>query len=247
MEPQGEYRDEKGYPISREEFQRIIQETLSHPDDAYRCPYGRIKFWSESQNTIVIYDPNDVDGGTAYRPDPNPKVTRGYFDDMKAWDLMTGRDETMKISGHLKALEADSVVLTLSWGGFANIGKALNEVCLGYRVKDFSTKMGAERDKVKQILLAGNPVRDHMVASDFDYVSVRLSRWELRAIIGALQEVCSELGFEFYARMGVEVGELAQMTAELVPIYDEMCRRQALEGSPPSAEQAVLLRAEKYF
>ncbi|MFH0824815.1 MAG: hypothetical protein V2B18_18845, partial [Pseudomonadota bacterium] len=136
----------------------------------------------------------------------------------------------------LDELEADRVILNLSREELGNMRGTLNEVCRGMRVKNFSTKMGADRDKTIQIHLTIRSVCDHMDEFDFDYVSVRLRGWELRAIIGAMQEICRELGFEFSTRMGVEQSVIEQMEEELVPIYDQMCRKQELEGTPPSAE-----------
>ncbi|MFH0821641.1 MAG: hypothetical protein V2B18_02735, partial [Pseudomonadota bacterium] len=143
-------------------------------------------------------------------------------------------------------LEADRIVLTLSLDELGNMGNALGQVCSGFYVKDFVTKMGAKEDKVRPILRHYiNPVRDRMDEFGFQRVSVRLSGWELRAIIGALQEVCRGLGFDFSTRMGVKRSEIHQMIEELGAIYDQMQRQRALEETPPAAEQDYLFRVEE--
>ncbi|MFH0824814.1 MAG: hypothetical protein V2B18_18840, partial [Pseudomonadota bacterium] len=91
VEDQFEYQDRKtGKPISREEYQKIIQETVSNPSDAYRFKNGRTMYWG-SDGTIVFQDPNAEDGGPAFRPDPDPKVGKVYFDDLKAEDQGKGK------------------------------------------------------------------------------------------------------------------------------------------------------------
>ncbi|MFH0825710.1 MAG: hypothetical protein V2B18_23390, partial [Pseudomonadota bacterium] len=128
----------------------------------------------------------------------------------------------------LKQIEADRVVLNFCRHELGNMNNALNEVCNARRALDFVTKMGAAWDKVRPILHDYiNPVCNQMDEFGFQRVSVRLSGWELRAIIGALQDVCRGLGFDFSTRMGVKRGEIHQMIEALGVIYDQMCRKQA--------------------
>ncbi|MFH0825709.1 MAG: hypothetical protein V2B18_23385, partial [Pseudomonadota bacterium] len=64
---------EEDVPISRVEFQRLIQSALSMPDRAKVLENGQIAYEYKDKHTgeriVVIYNPDDPDLGTAYYPD----------------------------------------------------------------------------------------------------------------------------------------------------------------------------------
>jgi hypothetical protein len=123
----------------------------------------------------------------------------------------------------LKGVEADHALLILSGSELRGMGNALNEICNGIFVADFTAKMGAEPDTVHQILLDMLAIYRKMKQSGSKQVVVRLSRSELRAIIGALKEVRQGIdAIEFFTRLGVECGEVDRILDEVISIYGKM-------------------------
>jgi hypothetical protein len=48
-----------------------------------KLPRGRTAYWDDATQTVVIHDPNNVDWGTAFRPDPAKySPPRSYFEDL---------------------------------------------------------------------------------------------------------------------------------------------------------------------
>lgn len=120
----------------------------------------------------------------------------------------------------LREFDMDHVLLRLSLDELGTAGNALNEVCNGIRVDDFESKMGGSPSEVEQILDDIIPIYRQMERSGTPHVLVRLSRYEMRAIIGALKEVCHGIDeFEFATRMGAERAEVDQILDEITPIY----------------------------
>jgi hypothetical protein len=54
----------------------IIDGTILNPDDSKELPKNRSAYWNDEEGIVVITDPDNPDGGTAFRPDDG-KV---YFD-----------------------------------------------------------------------------------------------------------------------------------------------------------------------
>ena len=70
--------DEQQYPgMTKDAFKKLIRDTMKHPDDFKELPGGRAAYWNDAEQTIVITNPEDPDGGTAFRPDEK----KAYFDD----------------------------------------------------------------------------------------------------------------------------------------------------------------------
>lgn len=61
------------------EFAQHIDNVLSMPSASKALRGGREAFWDDVSRTVVIKNPNDPDGGTAFRP------VRGkaYFDNLR--------------------------------------------------------------------------------------------------------------------------------------------------------------------
>ena len=51
------------------EFALLIQTVLQAPSAERKLEGGRTAFWHDQSATIVIINPADADGGTAFRPD----------------------------------------------------------------------------------------------------------------------------------------------------------------------------------
>lgn len=68
---QGEYPGK-----SQQDFEKIVDETILHPDDVKQLSRGRTAYWNDAEQTIVIHDPSSPDGGTAFRPTDG----KAYFD-----------------------------------------------------------------------------------------------------------------------------------------------------------------------
>jgi hypothetical protein len=123
----------------------------------------------------------------------------------------------------LKGFDADHVSFLLSRHELATMHQALNEVCHGLRVVDFEAKMGSEKSETWPILKNIGRIYKEMKKLGDQDVEMSLSRRQLRAIIGAFEEVCREIDdIEFSTRMGAERGEVDQILEEIVPIYHQM-------------------------
>jgi len=123
----------------------------------------------------------------------------------------------------LKELDAHEVSLIVSHHELGTMGNALNEVCNGIAVEDFETKMGAELSRVHDLLEDIIQIYHQMKQTEALYAVVSWSRHELRAIIGALEEVCEEIdAIEFATRMSAQRSEVDQILDEIIPIYDKM-------------------------
>jgi filamentous hemagglutinin len=72
---------QKEYPgvTSKPQFQKVVQETIDNPSAEKPLKNGRYGWWNDSSGTVVIYDPNSPDGGTAFRP----TAGKSYYDNLK--------------------------------------------------------------------------------------------------------------------------------------------------------------------
>jgi hypothetical protein len=84
----GEYRSGQIYagtdyalpPIRTEEqFADLVTRNLLQPDAERALERGRRAFWEEDFGGLVIFDPNNPDCGTAFRP----RRGKAYFDDLR--------------------------------------------------------------------------------------------------------------------------------------------------------------------
>ena len=123
----------------------------------------------------------------------------------------------------VKKLAADHISLVVSQSELGRMGNGLNEVCNGIHVVDFKSKMGGNPDEVQRILDDIVAIYRKMEKSGSSLVTVNLSDHELRAIIGALKEVCVGIDeFEFSVRMGAARSEVEQILDQIVRIYRKM-------------------------
>jgi hypothetical protein len=70
-------QDEFPEVVDRKQFRNLIQKILSDPTDWKRLEGGRSAYWDKETGTVVIRDPRDPDGGTAFRPDTGKR----YYDE----------------------------------------------------------------------------------------------------------------------------------------------------------------------
>jgi len=139
---------------------------------------------------------------------------------------MSGDEETIM---ELKDLDASNVRLVVSLDDLGTMSNALNEVCNGFEVADFRTKMGGNEEEVERILDDIIPVYRRMEQTESPHALVRFSRFELRAIIGALKEVCRVLDPDvFSTRMGATRDEADEILDTIVPIYRKMKEAERL-------------------
>lgn len=47
----------------------LISQILADPDAVKDGPGGKVAFWDDETETVVIYDPSGADDGTAFQPD----------------------------------------------------------------------------------------------------------------------------------------------------------------------------------
>jgi hypothetical protein len=123
----------------------------------------------------------------------------------------------------VKKRAADHISLVVSQSELGRMGNALNEVCNGIHVVDFKSKMGGNPDEVQRVLDDIVAIYRKMEKSGSSLVTVNLCDHELRAIIGALKEVCVRIDeFEFATRMGAERSEVEEILGQKTPIYLKM-------------------------
>jgi len=60
-------------------FESTVNETMQNPDEVRTLSNNRTAYWNSKENMVVIKDPANADGGTAFRP-TNGKA---YFDGLK--------------------------------------------------------------------------------------------------------------------------------------------------------------------
>jgi len=63
---------------SQEEFARLIDGVMNNASEEKQLSNGRTVYWDTQSTTVVIKDPGDVDGGTAFRPTGG----KDYFDNL---------------------------------------------------------------------------------------------------------------------------------------------------------------------
>jgi hypothetical protein len=93
------------------------------------------------------------------------------------------------------------------------VSQALNEVCNGLRMPDFSKTIGVERAEANQLHRSLIAVRDTHDAE----VSITFAYGELRILSKALEEVHDRLSpFEFATRMGAQRTETDHLLADIL-------------------------------
>lgn len=65
--------------MTQDNFEKMIKDIMENPDQTKKLERGRTGYWSGKDQTVVIHDPNNVDLGTAFRPDDG----EAYFHDLK--------------------------------------------------------------------------------------------------------------------------------------------------------------------
>ncbi|HTR85354.1 MAG TPA: hypothetical protein VMI56_12810 [Reyranella sp.] len=63
---------------SREEFVRHVENAMTNATETRELDRGRKAYWHAPSGTVVIEDPANPDGGTAFRPDRG----KAYFDEL---------------------------------------------------------------------------------------------------------------------------------------------------------------------
>lgn len=61
---------------SREDFRELIARILRNPTEWKRLRQGRSAYWDRETGTVVVRDPRNPDGGTAFRP----QTGKRYYD-----------------------------------------------------------------------------------------------------------------------------------------------------------------------
>jgi translation initiation factor 2B subunit (eIF-2B alpha/beta/delta family) len=71
-------RQSKRYPDikNQEEYRQLIEKIIREEKDTKNLKKGRTAYWDEKSGFFVVENPNDPDGGTAFRPSSG----KAYFD-----------------------------------------------------------------------------------------------------------------------------------------------------------------------
>jgi filamentous hemagglutinin len=64
---------------NRRRFAALVARVLASPDETKRLKDGRRAYWHDETRTLVMVNPRDPDGGTAFRPIRG----RAYFDELE--------------------------------------------------------------------------------------------------------------------------------------------------------------------
>ena len=65
--------------VTRDEFARLIDDIMNNPSEVKPLNRRRTAYWDDTSDTVVIVDPGDADGGTAFKPTGG----RDYFDSLE--------------------------------------------------------------------------------------------------------------------------------------------------------------------
>lgn len=67
--------------VSESEFEKKVEETIQNAkgSDVKQLSRGRTAYWNDKEKMVVIHDPYNADGGTAFRPSGG----RQYFEGLK--------------------------------------------------------------------------------------------------------------------------------------------------------------------
>jgi hypothetical protein len=57
---------------TQQEFESLVKQTMDNPEQTMRLLRGRVAYWSNALQMLVIEDPANLDGGTAFRPVTGP-------------------------------------------------------------------------------------------------------------------------------------------------------------------------------
>ena len=60
-------------------FESTVSDTMKSPDEVKSLSNNRTAYWNAKENMVVIEDPANADGGTAFRPTGG----KAYFDGLK--------------------------------------------------------------------------------------------------------------------------------------------------------------------
>jgi hypothetical protein len=61
------------------QFDKAVEDTINNPDKVRSLMRGRTAYWNAKDEMVVIENPADPDGGTAFRP----RAGESYFDNLK--------------------------------------------------------------------------------------------------------------------------------------------------------------------
>lgn len=64
---------------AQSEFAAHIESIIANPSDIKFLAKGRIAYWGDASQTVVIRNPSAQDGGTVFKP----KHGKSYFDNLK--------------------------------------------------------------------------------------------------------------------------------------------------------------------
>jgi pyocin large subunit-like protein len=64
---------------TRSEFAQFINNLINNPSEVKPLNRGRTAYWDDTTDTVIIVDPSDIDGGTAFKPTGG----KDYFDTLE--------------------------------------------------------------------------------------------------------------------------------------------------------------------
>jgi hypothetical protein len=114
-------------------------------------------------------------------------------------------------------VEKESVLLTLEPKEQLLLNDVLNEVCHGFRVPDFSERIGLPKAAAVQLLDSVHKMYDRSAPTQ-----LLLTKQQLIAVRNAISETVNELEEEFSTRVGVAPSEAQEFAISL----DTIIRRR---------------------
>jgi hypothetical protein len=146
---------------------RPIDDTIANPDDEKHFPSGKSIYWNNDLKMVVIVNPADPDGGTAFVP------TGGYqYIWLQNRNWYMGEQNSFRFSPYEVRL----------------LHNSLNEVLHGFALADFERAIGEKKSTVKELFTR------FCALADGDELT--LSVPETRVVRNALRETIRELGIE---------------------------------------------------
>jgi hypothetical protein len=172
---------------TREEFEALILEALTHPDEERKLERGRHAYRSARHSAIIIVD----EGANRTEPPSDRSM---------AWSIFgAAYSKLMKVLP-----QSGCVALALSREQAAHANNVLHEACNGFAIANFEAAIGLTRAQAAGLL---RRVQESF-GDSARHEAINITLPELDGLRHALTAVLADLdAWEYATRMGFEVAE----------------------------------------
>ena len=110
-----------------------------------------------------------------------------------------------------------AVLLKLSLDEVWPLSNILNEVCNGFRVRDFEKRISVKESMAEGLLRRIGDLLRSVPNEEYSKVrTIELEPWEIEVILNAMKEVYKQIDdWEFGIRLGIEIPEMQAIERKL--------------------------------